>query len=270
MKATSPSLEQRFVDAGLEDRAIGGGLSQADRSKFNALAVAARELEQSDFSKFEMDVAQDAIFAALDATDDAPAAPTVPDTSPSIRRARLGLVAAILVGGLSAVVWSTLPNDEEFSVRSAALPPTDTLARVEAFCVTREAGELRFTGAAESPFGVLRCSQSDDLKFAYRLDTSGYQYLYVGGIAPDGSTTWYGPGVGDAYHVSPQAELAPIGETRRLAVNHVPGTYTLVGVFSESPLARDEFERILGMVKSGGDANTAGRHVSRSVFEVVE
>lgn len=268
------------------------------RARYDRLALAARAVSSPDQprSAGERAFGEAAFLGALDAmlAEESPAAPPAPVIELSAwrqRRAQLG-AALIALAACALAVWG-IPRGEqpdkadEFSARSAQrlpherVPHATPVARVEVFCVTRDAaGAARFTGAEDAPLGALVCAQDAELQLAYMLpkDAATLRYAAFFGIDERGEVLWYGPSPASPGPLRAEAsgEVVPAGETLRLSVNHAPGMVRVFGLFSPTPL---ELAQLEGLLRSPADwragegareARQQGFVVSETGFEVVE
>jgi hypothetical protein len=271
------------------------------RARYDRLALAARAITHSadspdpQRSPGELAFGEAAFLGALDAmlAAEAPAKPAPPAIGLSAwraRRAQLGAALIALAAGALAV-WG-IPRGEQpleadgFAARSAQEQPRVTpnaasQARVEVFCVTRDAaGQARFGGADEAPLGTLTCPQDAELQLAYSLakDAARLRYAAFFGIDERGAILWYGPSPASPgpLRVEASGELEPAGETLRLSVNHVPGMVHVFGLFSFMPLELAQLESLLRSPadwragEGAREARQRGFVVSETSFEVVE
>ncbi|MEZ4458268.1 MAG: hypothetical protein R3E66_00805 [bacterium] len=247
-------------------------LAVDDRKTFDALAIAARELEESDFSQFEAAFAQASIFEKLDALQEPEdlSVDAIEDTV-GVRRKLRGRSVLALVAAAALVGYITLPIQsppDEYQARSSTTVDRTPKPSVHVFCVHRQADELRFIGAAESPFGVVRCASEDDLKIAYENPDAQLRYVYLAGLGTDGEVRWYGPTPTqpEVLGVHVTSKPTPIGQTRTLSINHPPGTYDVFALFTPQPVALKDFEAEMKRIAHGGAAT--GQVIVRTTFEV--
>lgn len=275
-------MEQLFVEP--NQPVDGQSSAPDDRKTFDALAIAARELEASDFSEFEIAFAHACIFAKLDALQEpedlaaanshqepedlsaATSDATIERGNKRRLRSALALVAAAALVGYITLPMQAPPD--EYQARSAQSIDRAPKPTVHVFCVRNQGDGVRFVGAAESPFGVVRCESTDDLKIAYENPDPQLRFVYVAALGADGDIRWYGPTPTEpeALGVSVTSKPTPIGQTRRLSINHPPGTYDVFAMFSPQPVGLDDFEAV--MKRATLDGTATGQVIVRTTFEV--
>lgn len=270
-------LEEAFVNPE-EVAAPPGPMTDVDHEVFDRLAFASR-MGSDEPSDFEFAVGEQFFMAALDdmLNEEVEKAPEKTTDKTSVESPWIMLVAAIFIGGISAIIISNISQntEDEFQARSAVdklenrYAPTEILA----FCTHRPNGEIEFKPLAMDP----RCGIGDELKLAYVAPDSALRYGYFFGVSEAGKVLWYGPSPAtpDPITLKHTATPSPAGETVRLAVNHSPGKVTLVGVFTEEKLEWDVFKRWVEvqaqpLILRGESPSLDRASLSVAHFEVVE
>lgn len=268
---TPPQLQRRFVEAGLLPEELppksNQRLSDADKQthprNFNTLAHAARSLEKNNFSRFELDFAEQAIFAQLDTAK-------APNRSKWLKITG-GLAAAVVATWTFSIV-STVQETEPWTARgSTHITRAAEGPKIGIYCVKYSDESVAFVGQSESPFGRITCSIQDDIKLAYQNPTPQWRFVHVAAVAPDQTINWYGPTptMLESLPVKTSTRPEPLGESRKLAINHRPGTYKVIGIFSDRPISFSEFDILVQSTLSGRlPENSNGRHFSYAEFEV--
>lgn len=274
------TLEQLFVEPN-DSRTCG-----EDSPHFDKLAHASRALEGADFSTFEKHAAEASIFALLDAQEANTQEPEDVNTqepvdvervlqAPAANSNRGRIFAALGAVALALLVLPFLANDDretsEWQARSAQTLPMRDLPRVKIYCVRQDVDSVDFVGQHESPFGAVTCDSNDDLKIAYENPDASLKFAYFAGVSETGETLWYGPTPVDPkpFSVGVTLKPAPIGETRRLAVNHPAGRYKVYGLFSPNRISFNEFESVVERIKISDDVSGFSPAVLvRAEFEV--
>ncbi len=265
---TRRELEKLFV----EPSELRSGHSNA--AHFDSLAHASRALEGTDLSGFEISAAQASIFARLDAQE--PGDVEVVFQAPAANSNRSRIFMAVGAVAIALLMIPLFANDDretsEWQARSAQLVASRDLPKVHVYCVRSDDQNVAFIGQHESPFGVISCRPTDDLKIAYENPDSSLKFAYFAGLSSTRETLWYGPTPTDStpFSVGITREPTPLGETRRLAVNHSAGRYDVVGVFSERLLTFSEFETMVERTKIKDDqfGQTPGVVLVHAEFEV--
>lgn len=244
------------------------------RGLFDALAYADREVG----GDFEARAGEAMFLAALDDMLEEEQSQKVVSLADRRRPApaRWAVAAAAVLAVGASLVMFARPSEPEFQARSAATGEAkkyETPA-VEVFCVERDdAGEVTFRGAESSELATVTCPVGSEVKFATRNPDGRLGYVALVGVADDGTPRWYGPSPAapDALSVPAGSDLAPLGETIRLDVNHDPGTVRVVGIFSEKPMSWSDVEtwtkENAGALRDG-KLTVADGAVVRMTFEV--
>jgi len=274
------TLEQLFIEPN-DSRTCG-----EDSTHFDKLAQASRALDGTDSSTFEKYAAEASIFALLDAQEVAAqepgdmAAQEPGDLehvlqAPAANSNRGRVFAALAAVVLALLSLPFLANDDretsEWQARSAQTLPMRDLPRVQIYCVRQDVDSVDFVGQHESPFGAVTCDSNDDLKIAYENPDASLKFAYFVGVGETGETRWYGPTPVDPtpFSVGVTVKPTPIGETRRLVVNHPPGRYKVYGLFSPNRISFSEFEAVVERMKISDDRSSVSPAVLvRAEFEV--
>jgi hypothetical protein len=266
------ALEQLFVEPN-DSRT-----RSEDSTHFDKLAHASRALEGSDFSTFEKHAAEASIFALLDSQNTNTQEPVDVERvlqAPAANSNRGRIFAALGAVALALLIIPFLANDDretsEWQARSAQTLPIREQPRVQVYCVQRDVDSLDFIGQNESPFGAVTCASNDDLKIAYENPDASLKYAYFVGVSATGETLWYGPTPVDPtpFSIGVTVKPTPIGETRRLAVNHSLGRYMVYGLFSPNRISFNEFESMVERMKISDDVSGVSPAVLvRAEFEV--
>lgn len=269
-------LEDAFVNPE-EVAAPPGPMTDVDHEVFDRLAFASR-MGSDEPSEFEFAVGEQFFMAALDdmLNEEGESRPQKTTEKTSFKSSWMMLVAAMFIGGVSALIVSNISQEteDEFQARGAVHKLENRYAPTEilAFC-TRRSGEIEFKPLALDP----RCGLEDELKLAYVAPDSALRYGYFFGVSEAGKVLWYGPSpvTPNPITLKHTATPSPAGETVRLAVNHSPGKVTLVGVFTEEKLEWDVFKRWVEvqaqpLILRGESPSLDRASLSVAHFEVVE
>ncbi len=266
------TLEQLFVEPN-DSRTC-----SEDSTRFDKLAHASRALESSDFSAFEKHAAEASIFALLDAQEVDTQEPVDVERvlqAPAANSNRGRIFAALGAVALALLILPFLANEDretsEWQARSAQTLPMRDLPRVQIYCVRQDVDSVDFVGEHESPFGAVTCDPNEDLKIAYENPDASLKFAYFVGVSVTGETLWYGPTPVDPtpFSVTVTHKPTPIGETRRLAVNHPAGRYKVYGLFSPNRISFSEFESVVERMKISDDMlGVSPAVLVRAEFEV--
>ncbi len=141
-------------------------------------------------------------------------------------------LTAAAAAAVVALVWLNAPKpSSEFGELASRGAAATAQASFELVCGVR--------GGAE------RCVRGDKLGFV--VHASAGRFFAAFARRPDGTLLWYWPALtGKSIPASTLAVLDASSDSVLLDAAHLPGRYTVFGVFSTRPLARQEIERALG------------------------
>lgn len=187
------------------------------------------------------------LFAALDAEAGGADAPVLPLPAP--RRHRVIVATVLALAAAAAWVVAVRPDPEpsapahELTARGAS-PRTERPTEQEGIrvlCIEDggEAPALRSAGAPGHP--AVRCARTDQLKFTVSSSALADRHLSLFSVDEGGRVHWYWPRTGTAV-LPPDLRDAPLPGSFDLSVRHTAGLYTVFGVFTDDPIAREELD----------------------------
>lgn len=222
------------------------------QAHFDRLAAADRALAGNEGGPgpFERTFTRGCVESALEAAT--PRAPLSYRTS-------AWLVAALAVMGAGTLLWRAVDS------RSETAPAPESRARgggfeghaLELLCVD---SARRSLAGGDAPERQVRCPLTGDLKIAaMNISRDGaLPYLTLVSVSADGVANRLLPEKPEAGTISMRVgelvRMVGLGEGIRLAVNHTPGKWRVVGLFTAQPLRADELQARL----AAGDGPRAG------------
>lgn len=158
-------------------------------------------------------------------------------------------------------VMARMPRRPRRWLRGMWLSTAAAAAVVAVVCLrapqpSTEPGELAARGAAATAQaslevvcglrgGAEQCVRGDKLGFVVHAPAAGFFAAFA--RRPDGTILWYWPApTGKSIPVGAFSALNASSDSVLLDAAHVPGHYTVFGVFSARPLSREEIEDALG------------------------
>ena len=174
-----------------------------------------------------------------------------------IFRNKAGLIAGVMAVLIVLVAVPFLlrePRDfpsipsSEFRARGGE---TITDPAIFAFCWDTEADTVRrlLDRSYTSKRMDNSCPVSNSIQFAYSAENVLYDHLYLFGWNSMGKRTWYYPRPDEdgSYQIETGVREKVLGRSVRLHVNHRPGDYAIVALFSDRPLTHAEVEDSLNL-----------------------
>jgi len=222
------------------------------RNEFTVLALADRALERclggaGEFSRFESDLAWNVIRAES-------------GTNPLARRAALRTARNFLAAAATIAIFAVATaigfwfsrSDDGFTARGSAPAPS-----IQAYCI--RAGEPVEVRPAERPDGSLACAIGEALGFVALNPRAGVSNLALFSLPPKGEPLWYVPNPVQTapWRIEPSGRPAPISRIIRLAINHRPGRYRLMAIFSGESF---DFERTRETARALQEGRPAPAH----------
>lgn len=241
---TPQQLQRLFIETGQQPEDINRQTNHLPKTSaqrppvqpFNTLAHAARALENADISSFELDFAEQAIFENRRSEES---------------RVSKRLKIATTLGLAAMAAWFIIapPTGEDATWRARSAAPTHLPVNpsIQAFCQKQIGDTVAFTGVTDSTTGRLKCKLHEEIKLAYTNPNPQLGFAHLAAIAEDRTINWYGPTPNQpkSLPVQKTSQPKPIGTARKLSINHKPGRYRIIGVFSERPISFQEFDKLV-------------------------
>lgn len=233
------------------------------RAHFDRLAAADRALagEEDGPGPFERTFTRRCVESALE---------TATTRVPALYRAAAWLAAALVVVGAGTLLWRTA--DERGETRQTP----EWKARgggFEGHALELLCGDVvrRSLAGGDTPARQVHCPLAGDLKIAAMNISRDVTlpYLTLVSVSADGVANRLLPEKPEAGTISMRvgelARMVGLGEGIRLAVNHTPGKWRVVGLFTAQPLRAEELQTRLA-ADDGPRAGPGEQRVEWTLF----
>jgi len=236
----------------------------ACRATFSTLAMADRTLGEScgvtcDVSPLEIDM----LFNTLADKLDLP--PPARGVGPMRYLLPIGTAVLVVLIGLF-IGWQLIGNQsdgkEYMATRGQELHPS-----VQIMCITTD--EQATVRPARSPSGSDVCRLDETLGFSYLNPGGDFDWLSLFAIGDEDEVLWYlpNPVEPEAFRITKSNRHRAIPRTVRLSVNHRPGKYILVVLFSRQPFSFGELkEKTVEIAR--GNRQIPGTYMNRRTLRI--